>query len=373
LANIRKKVESTASVIDCLAQYFHNRNIGDAADLKLFLRALFEDGRCLLLLDGLDEVGKAERESIRNWLELHVDRHQNNRTIVTSRHVGYVGFHLPANSVEVTILPFNDDQVKRYIFEFSKSYHLWETHNATSNQWVEEAQSLVDVLTSNDRLRSIARNPFMLAGMALIQRAEGRLPRHRVQFYDIFARCLCETWNIARCMVVSAQTCEMSYEEEAIPIFGELALRMHREFPAGRAPKEYVLENLSAILSEKKSVSKNDAWRTAQNFLKETSENVQLFIERGPDEWGFMHLTFQEYFVSAGLHYNEEFEKHALNHLFYPGWEEIIRLGVGYLAIVQGRGKAAANFINEVMNARWPSQPWVTEVLKCTVSCSSNC
>ena len=363
LAKVKNELGKSASVFEALAHYFKSRNIGDASQLRDFFKLCFKAGKCLLLLDGLDEVKSNERDMIRNWLELFVSNNSNNRYLVSSRIVGYIDFQMPSEGIVAKVQPFDDKQVKKYVEEFSKAYFRWETRDEESEAWRREAEKLLKVLDNYSRLDALARNPFLLSGLALIQRAEGRLPRHRVQFYDIFARCLCETWSDARCMVTSEIGCEMSFEEEAIPVLGTLAIKMTNEYPAGRAPKEFVLSTLAEALNNIKKVEPSQCRQAAQNFLNFTEKDLQLFLERGPDEWGFLHLTFQEFFATAGLHYNEDFEEAALTHLFNPGWEEIIRLGVGYLAIIQTRGKAAANFIKKVAKAKWEKKPWVIDVL----------
>ncbi|MEO5730261.1 MAG: HEAT repeat domain-containing protein, partial [Byssovorax sp.] len=75
--------------------------------------------------------------------------------------------------------------------------------------------------------------------------------------------------------------------------------------------------------------------------------------------------TFQEFFVAAGLHAKEDFESVARQHLFDPRWEEVIRLGVGYLALVQKRPMAAQRFVKRVLEHEEPEpRAWFTKLLK---------
>jgi hypothetical protein len=95
---------------------------------------------------------------------------------------------------------------------------------------------------------------------------------------------------------------------------------------------------------------------------------VQILAERGPGIWGFLHLTFQEFFAAAGLHACERFEEIALGRLFDPRWEEVIRLGVGYLALVQRRPVAARRFVERVLAWREPApNERVTAILRLQV------
>jgi HEAT repeat protein len=351
LADVRRDLEPSCSVTDALARYFHGRNVGEEGELRAFLIKSLEAGECLVLLDGLDEVRSSERDEIRAWLETFGARYSRNRFIVTSRHVGFAGFGV-ADGVVATLHPFTDAQVRRYVEAFTRAYRRWEMKWPDPSAEVREAIQLLDAIEQNPRLAALARNPFMLSALALINRAEGRLPRHRVQFYAIFARDLCETWGHARRIVAKAPERVVAFEEEAIPILGELARAMHETFPSGVAPQEFVLGTLARALVDRRGIAAADANGVGREFLKRAGEETQILLERGAGRWGFLHLTFQEFFAAAGLHAAEQFEVEALRHLFDPRWEEVLRLGVGYLALVQNRPEAGRRFVDRVFRHR---------------------
>ncbi len=366
----REKNGERIPVLDALAEYYWGRNLGTRAgtadQLRAFLQARLTAGECLVLLDGLDEVKSSHREPIRNWLEAFAGEFPRNRFVVSSRRVGYMGFELPDGEV-VALKPFGKEQIKRYVEAFSRACQCWDNDGVDDADAADQtAKQLLSALNQSRRLRGLAQNPFLLTAMALIQQAEGELPRHRVQLYDSFARCLTESWRSARRLAAEDVGHDIPYEyqEEALPILGELALRMHRDHPTGRAPRPYVVDVLAETLQAKEGVAADEARKAANEFLQRGGEDAQLFLECGADEWGFLHLTFQEFFVAAGLHANKRFEEVAFEHLLEPRWEEVIRLGVGYMALVQKRPKAARAFIERVRNARWERRPWATEVLR---------
>ncbi|HZF50272.1 MAG TPA: HEAT repeat domain-containing protein [Polyangiaceae bacterium] len=366
LAEVRRGLGGEAvSVPAALTRYFHDRSVHeDEPRLREFLVGELERGRCLVLLDGLDEVKSDERQVIYQWLESFAAEYPQNRFIVSSRVVGYTGFQLPGDVAEAVLRPFTQAQVERYVRVFHRAYVRWETNAEPADEG--QADRLLEALRASPRLQGLARNPFMLSALALIHRAEGKLPRHRVQAYEVFARALCETWAEARRLVVGqAGQPVIEYEEEALPILGELALAMHEHYPTGVAPEEFVLRKIAEALTQQKSVSGVEAKRAAREFLKRAGEDVQILLERGAGEWGFLHLTFQEFFVAAGLHAKDDFETVAFQHLFDPRWEEVIRLGVGYLALVQKRPTAAQRFVKRVLEHEEPApRAWFTRLLK---------
>ncbi|HLL01065.1 MAG TPA: HEAT repeat domain-containing protein [Myxococcaceae bacterium] len=351
LAELRARQGGAVSVVEALALYFHDRNVGAVEALRGFLEQALEEGRCLVLLDGLDEVHTEARGSLLSWLETFCARFSRNRFVISARQVGYSGFELPMG-VEVVLGPFSDEQAHRYIRAFERACRRWENNGLPDELGAErESERLITTLRSNPRLRELARNPFLLSALTLIHRAEGQLPRHRVQAYEVFARTLCETWSSARRVVASEGLGQdIRYEEEAIPILGELALRMHLAWPTGAAPEAFILENLAEILREREGTAPAEAERAARRFLERAGKDVQIILERGAGQWGFLHLTFQEFFTAVGLLSSERFEEVAFEHLLDPRWEEILRLGVGYMALIQKRAQATQRFIRRVLN-----------------------
>jgi HEAT repeat protein len=366
LAEIRSRLGSVCSVSDALAVYFHDRNVGGEVELKGFLERGLESGEFLVLLDGLDEVRSEARDGVLRWLETFCARFPRNRFVVSARLVGYSGCSLP-EGVEVELGPFSDEQIRRYVLAFERACRRWENNGIADDVGANrEAENLLEALFENPRLRDLARNPFLLSALALIHRAEGRLPRHRVQAYEIFARTLCETWSQARRIVAGeGATRDIRYEEEAIPILGELALRMHEEWPTGVAPEEFVVRTLAEAIQERNAVPRREAEQAAKEFLERAGKEVQILLERGTGQWGFLHLTFQEFFTAVGLLSSERFESVALQHLFDPRWEEVLRLGVGYMALIQKRAQATQRIIKGVLTHEASGgQRFLTEVLQ---------
>ncbi|MBI2060041.1 MAG: HEAT repeat domain-containing protein [Nitrospirae bacterium] len=363
LAEMRNSMTGSPSVPDAMARYFHERNVGQEDELRTFLHRSLEQGECLVLLDGLDEVKTENRHATRAWLETFITAYPRNRFIISSRTVGYSGFEMN-DKAEIYLDSFDDRQVETYVRAFTRAYRKWEI-GGDDPMALRDADKLLSRLRENPRLSEVARNPFALSALALIHRAEGDLPHHRVLAYEIFSRALCETWETARRLVsghVSGRP--IPYAEQAVPVLGHLALNLHREWPTGAAPKEFVIDVLAEKIREREKLSKAEARRVAAVFLDKAGEEVQILIERGPGQWGFMHLEFQEFFAAVGLHAEGNFESEVLQHLHDPRWQEVIRLGTGYMGHVQNRQEDARNLVEHFMNLRQGGRRnWITKIL----------
>jgi HEAT repeat protein len=351
-----------ASFTKVLASYFGATDKSAAEEIARFLARQLALGRCAVLLDGLDETRARERAAVEQWLQDFAAEYPLNRFVATSRFVGYSGLRLPADARVAQLAPISPGARQAFVRAFCRAYLRWETGEDRPEEAEGQATALLQAIEASDRLSSLAQNPFMLSALALIHRAEGRLPRHRVQAYQMFLRALCETWSEARKLVpdelpAGGASPSVAYEEEAIPVLGDLALAMHNEYPNAVAPVDFVRGAIAHALRAREEIDEVPALAAADAFLKRAGEEVQILLERGAGQWGFLHLTFQEFFVAAGLHANERFDEVALAHLLEPRWEEVIRLGVGYLALVQTRPVAAQRFLEKVLDYRAP-EPW---------------
>jgi HEAT repeat protein len=367
LAEVRASLGIGGSVPHALARYFHDRSIGPAEDIEAFLEKMLAEGRCLLLFDGLDEVASNQTEII-GWLEAFAGLHPDNRYVASSRLLGYGELRLP-DFHEVRLTPFSDEQVEGFLTGFYRACHRQLAIEQSSDRVEQIVQSktgrLLAEIRADARLASVARNPFLLLMLALVHETEGKLPRHRVQFYQVVARTLCETWADARRLVRGPDRTTVHFEEEALPILGSLALRMHDRHPDGVAPRQAVVDMMAEALVEQRALPRDQAGAAAEEFLRRAGQQAGLLSERGVGLWGFLHLTFQEYFAAVGLHAKEEFEARALENMFEPRWEEIVRLGVGSMALVQVRLKAAASFVRKAAEQQAPPDvPWISEILR---------
>ncbi|MCP4664292.1 MAG: NACHT domain-containing protein, partial [bacterium] len=78
-------------------------------------------GRCLVLLDGLDEVAAAEtRRKVVAWVEVQMKAYGTNRFIVSSRPHGYRSNPIAGVTV-LEVESFNVDQVHRFVFNWYKA------------------------------------------------------------------------------------------------------------------------------------------------------------------------------------------------------------------------------------------------------------
>jgi len=96
-------------------------------------------------------------------------------------------------------------------------------------------------------------------------------------------------------------------------------------------------------------------------------EHAALLLDRGGRQYGFIHLTFQEYLAAVSLAQKGQQEigpvvETLAAHVDEPAWHEVSLLTIGYLGIVQERDEAASAVVEGLL-ARRPGPPGEALVL----------
>jgi len=343
--------------------------------------AALAQGRCLLLLDGLDEVASDDLRrqvaaDIFAFLNQHclksVKQKPFNRVIITSRIVGYEPGSL-SQYREYTLLDLSDPQIEAFLSSWCPAVELSLAAKGTRSQeegtltaqdrqraQAEGERQRDDLLRSfrdNPGIKRLAVNPLMLTILALIQRSGGRLPHRRIDLYNSVTRTLLDNWNRTRGGKRFADD-EIGVAEDVLSV---IAFEMHRrDLPLTR---QRALELARASLAYPQS-AEHVALANVERFLDTLSESSGLSVERGQGLFGFMHRTFQEYYAARYLLDGKSYAANApvavgsadlvafaVAHYHLPLWREPLLLAVAYKSEQEKRGTQANELIRAILNA----------------------
>ena len=149
-----------------------------------------ERGRCLILLDGLDEVARADdRLAVAEWIERQIAAHPDNHFVVTSRSYDLLG-PLAVQADVLVARPFTAKQVQLFLdrWYLAAERHATGASGRTAGRAVqlrarESAERLNSLLQANSALRDLAVNPLLLTMIATAHRYRGALPGSRADLY----------------------------------------------------------------------------------------------------------------------------------------------------------------------------------------------
>ena len=152
-------------------------------------------GQGLVLLDGLDEVGRGGNlvAALRDFIRGYSD----NYFVLTSRVVGLdVGPWEQSGFMTCEITPWREEDIR----EFARRWYASRNGGGERRQRENErrAEKLSAAILNSSSLREIATNPLMLTILAALHHADAALPRRRVDVYAKVVAVLLETWEAAK-------------------------------------------------------------------------------------------------------------------------------------------------------------------------------
>ena len=327
------------------------------------LTAALDAGAALVLLDGLDEVKDlALRHTV---VERVADfytfrRRKGNKFVLTSRVVGYRAVRPTADGLaECTLVDFDDDEIAAFVERWTAALERQaqgDTATAAADA-ARERRELLDAIQRNPSVRRLAANPLLLTILALMKRQGVTLPERRVELYDQYVTTLLSTWNRARGLG-RPPTHDLDVVQ-TMRVLAPLALWMHEVSPGvGLVKREDLRRKLTAICA---ASGEPDPDQAARQFLEDVREYAGLLLERGPGEYGFIHLTFEEYLAAVAIALEGQGDCRPIvdriaAHVGDPAWREVALLTVGYLGIRQQLPRVAGEVV-EALAAEHPARP----------------
>ncbi|NES74228.1 MAG: NACHT domain-containing protein, partial [Okeania sp. SIO2D1] len=156
-----------------------------------FFEHWLEDGRALILLDGLDEVAEeGKRYDVVRRIENFLGQFDRNRAIITSRPAGYKrDFFRTEEFPHYQMQSFDDEKISAFINNW------YDSRFQDKAEAERRKESLRKALDDNDRIKLLARNPLLLTIIALIHRYQAVLPKERYRLYDKAVETLLISWD----------------------------------------------------------------------------------------------------------------------------------------------------------------------------------
>ncbi|RZL04179.1 MAG: NACHT domain-containing protein [Rubrivivax sp.] len=309
---------------------------GTLADL---IDQAIDDGRVLLLIDGLDEWSneQAARTTL-NALVTTVEAH-GIPVVVSSRPRGLekIG-SLPTAWRRGTVAPLSVDQqvgiASRWFFRFSSEHAMGVETSAASLR----TSRFMAELARDANLAALTTTPLMLIGLVTLALRGQILPRTRNDIYDQLVRVLLEVHPSNR--ATAAGDTESRFRHANDPdqrraAIAHLAFAIREQAGGGTMSPASGREILRAFLASPLgfAIDSTQAARAAGEILSVNSETQGLIVEKGPNEIGFVHASFEEYLGAEhiGGWSFEAITDFVRNHAGEARWRNVITNLLGYL------------------------------------------
>ncbi len=249
-------------------------------------------GRCIVMLDGLDEIADPyRRDNITEWIQEQIAEYPNNHFVITSRPYGYQTS--PLSGVRVfAIKQFTSQQIKLFVEKWYLANEIMRNNNKDDSgvrlKAKENAADLMQRLQANPEITNFAVNPLLITMIATVHSFKVKLPGRRVELYrDIFDVFLQRRRNIIWLNV------RLSIDQQ-LDVLRLMAYHM-------MVNKLREISKNEAIVLIQQELTKIDPHLTGGAFLRNVEEQSGLLLEAGVDHYQFAHLTFQEYLAAEHI------------------------------------------------------------------------
>ena len=270
--------DSPLSVVDFLRNSIRSSTLIDVSND--FIEFYLNSGRCIILLDALDEVDKSKRSELHeNVIAYFKSQNPNNKVCITSRDRGFI----PERNVEVLkICPLNNEQIEKYV---DKIIALGKFEKTDKDSFMAQTQILVE--------KGFLSSFLVLSLLINIYKAERELPENKL---DLYQKCFEYIANKRE-----KEKTTTSFDWNVIsPImkdntFIELARLC---MPNNSNVDKIDIKNRLVGIYKTKYGCEVDAENAVDEFLKFCSDRTELFVPSAEDKYKFFHRSFFEYFYS---------------------------------------------------------------------------
>lgn len=309
--------EDTPNLIDTVKQEFTER----IPDAEPKVQRLLEQGQCVILLDGLDEVRVADTKGVTRNIDEFVKLYPKNRFVITSR-IAASDYVFPGFTV-LEMADFGEEQVAQFVDKWFKD-----------RQKPEDAKKFLDKLRDNPSIRQLTTNPLLLTLLCWLFDQGYNLAKNRHSLYDDAVDVLLERWDATRKIQRNQIYQEKLTRRRKINLLSKIAYYAFTLEEKRQFLQQALLEDLiSDFIKNIPGVEPETLELDSKAVLKAIESNHGLLVEQAFRRYSFSHLTFQEYFIAQYVVDNRDTELPALieQHLIDRKWREVFLIVAGKL------------------------------------------
>ena len=293
------------------------------------LQCFLEQGKLLVLMDGLDEVPTNElRRNVQDQLRQVSKDYPKNRFILTCR--TQIMEAIPDGFTSVEVADFSPEQVEQFVQNWFKARFKArfkasgeseaKAKEKSEAKAKEKWEKFNSALANKPDLKELTMTPVLLILMCLVLQDEGDMPTKRSWLYKKGIKLLLSRWNDEKQIddwEVGTETYRKLDVEDKEALLIEIAARKFEN------PENFVLfkqDELADQITYQLQLTKR---REGVAILKAIETQHGLLIERADELWSFSHLTFQEYFTVQWL--TQLSSEQLAEKIANKQWQEVVK------------------------------------------------
>jgi hypothetical protein len=259
--------------------------------------------RCLLLIDGLDEVSEDKRASTRSWIEDLLGSYPDCKVIITSRPPaipdGWLG---SLDFTEIELLPMSHDDVSSFIDHWHDAVAGEEREGGAAAETRALGPVLKDRIRSDRSLRELASSPLLCAMLCAMNRDRREvLPSNRLALYEAATYMILHARDEQRKIRISDLPA-LDFETKR-DLLQEIAFWM-MENGLSMADEWRLVDLVERILPRFSRIQKSVSAELIVKSLLHRSGILRSPIEEKCD---FIHNAFKEYLAARAVSDGDRF------------------------------------------------------------------
>ena len=288
-------VDTPISVLEFLKNSMRSNTLIEVSDE--FIQHYLDSGRCIILLDALDEVDKEKRDSLHESVaSFFKKQNPNNKVCITSRERGFI----PEKDIEVlNIYPLDRNQIEEYV---DKIIALGKFEADDKPSFIEQTDQLIS--------KGFLSSFLVLSLLVNIYKAERELPENKLELYQ---KCFDYIANKRE----KEKTAKEFDWSQLVPLMKDSTfIELSRMCIPNNTSvdKMKIKEELLEVYKNKFSCEA-ELENALEEFLKFCSERTELFVPSEEEKFKFFHRSFFEYFYSKYITKRFHSSEQRLNEL----------------------------------------------------------
>lgn len=292
--DINGKQGAANILIEYILQEYPQRRFGFNFDI---LEEIFSQGLGWLFFDGFDEIdSENEKEKVSSLISYVFD-YWNCKFVITSRPYALDEYNHFKDFQKIHIDTLHIEQIEKYINNLAQIINI--------NQYIIDANGLINIIRSKQSINELARTPVMLTFICFIYFLKDEIPENR---FEIIEKII--AW------LIKAKYKVKEKQDDIMKKYASIAREM---FDGSNSKKEIEADILYAKYGEKQSK------KTFLDTLKEVGIIVKNNENNKNEKYSFWHFCFEEYLVAKSLfEYAPVDNDYLLAHWFDQDWREVI-------------------------------------------------
>jgi NACHT domain len=305
--------DSDSLLFDFIVRQF---DICDLPEASPLIEQMLLQGKCLLLLDGFDEVSRSVDlaiQQIRNFSE----KYSKNKFVLSCRIAAYN--YCFERFTEVEIADFSSRQIESFV-----------------NNWFgkgsKKARACIHELGNNKPIQELATIPLLLTMLCLAFDETMGFPANRAELYKEAIDALLKKWDASRSIKREEIYRHLSLrrKESLFSRIAAITFEKDQYFFSQRLLEKEIAAYIQNLPEAQQDMLEIDS----EVILKAIEAQHGIFVERAKKIYSFSHLTFQEYFTARYLVENAikgTLAALVKDYITKDKWREVFLLTAGML------------------------------------------